>query len=102
MAKKEIRVIWSRKAKAELKHIFNRVKEKTKSVQLATNTKTDIINASKKIVFIEQYQVEEFLGEPYRRIVVRHYKLIYKAQSESEIRILKVFDTYKHPNKLKD
>ncbi|QMU64847.1 MAG: hypothetical protein GKR88_11465 [Flavobacteriaceae bacterium] len=102
MTKKEIRVIWSRKARTELKHIFERVKEKTKSLQLATNTKTDILNASKEIVFIDQYQVEEFLGEPYRRIVVRHYKLIYKAQSESEIRILKVFDTFKHPDKVKD
>lgn len=102
MSKHQIQVVWSRNAMAELKHIFKRIKEKTKSVQLANNTKTDIINASKEIVFTDQYQVEEILGESYRRIIVRHYKIIYKAQGESKIRILKVFDTHKHPDKVKN
>lgn len=100
MTKKKIRVVWSKQAKSDLKDIFDWVKEKTESTELATNVTTDILNSSKNIVFIDQYQVEEFLGEPFRRIVVRHYKLLYKAESETQVRILKVFDTHKHPNRI--
>ena len=99
---KKIHVVWSKNAKADLKHIFECIKEKTQSTQLAKNTKNDIIKASKNVLFSEQYQIEAILGEPYRRIVVRHYKLIYKVQSKTKINILKVFDTYKHPNRVKD
>lgn len=101
MNPKKIRVLWSKQAKADLKDIFEWVKEQTESVQLATNVRTDLINKSKDIYFIDQYQTEELLGEPFRRIVVRHYKIIYKAESISQIRILKVFDTHKHPNRIK-
>ena len=101
MAKTKIRVIWSKQAKSDLKSIFKWVKKKTKSSELAINVRTDIINSSKNIVFIEQYQIEELLGDPFRRITIRHYKLIYKAESPSQIRILKVFDTHKHPSKIK-
>jgi len=45
--------------------------------------------------------VDEYLGEPFRRMVVRHYKIIYKFQSPEEIRILKIFDTHQSPLKLK-
>lgn len=101
MTKKEIRVLWSKQAKSDLKDIYKWIKKTTKSVKDATTTRTDIINASKQIVFIDQYQVEELLGEPFRRMVVRHYKIIYKAESGSQIRILKVFDTHKYPLKIK-
>lgn len=97
---KTVRVLWSKQAKADLKDIYKWVKEKTESTQLATNVRTDIINSSKQIVFTDQYQVEELLGEPFRRIVVRHYKIIYKAENKSQIRILKIFDTHKHPRKI--
>jgi plasmid stabilization system protein ParE len=102
MSRHKIQVIWSKSAMADLKHIFEHIKEKTKSVELANNTKVDILNASKQLVFTEQYQVEEILGEPYRRILVRHYKLVYKPHGKSQIRILKIFDTFKNPDKLKE
>jgi plasmid stabilization system protein ParE len=53
----------------------------------------EIVSQSKSIHFTEQYQVDEFLGEPFRRMVVSHYKIIYKIHSETEIRILQIFDT---------
>lgn len=74
---------------------------KLKSPQGAKNVVRDIIKQSKSIHFTEQYQVDEFLGEPYRRMVVRNYKIIYKIQSEAEIRILQIFDTRQNPIKLK-
>ncbi|MNL51362.1 hypothetical protein D3C87_1744550 [compost metagenome] len=55
---------------------------------------------SKNIHFVEQYQVDEFLGEPYRRMIIRDYKIIYKIHSQTEIRILQIFDTRQNPIKL--
>ncbi len=92
----------SGQAKIDLKIIFERIKDKTKSLQNVINVRTDIIEASKNIIFVEQYQIDEFLGEPYRRMVVRHFKIIYKIQSKTQIRILQIFDTYQNPNRLKE
>lgn len=97
--KKPIQILWDNQAKADLKLIFEYIK--LKSPQGAKNVVRDIITQSKSIHFTEQYQVDEFLGEPYRRMVVRNYKIIYKIQSETEIRILQIFDTRQNPIKLK-
>lgn len=58
-----ISVHWSSQAKIDLKNIFERIEEKTKSLQNAINVRTNIIEAIKTINFVEQYQVDEFLGE---------------------------------------
>jgi plasmid stabilization system protein ParE len=95
----QIRIIWDNNAKADLKLIYDFIK--LKSPQGAKNVINDIVVASKGIKFTNQYQVDEILGEPFRRIVVRNYKVIYKVQSDSEIRILQIFDTRQNPIKLK-
>ena len=87
-----IKILWDNQAKADLKLIFEFIK--LKSLQGAKNVIRDIVAQSKDIYFVEQYQVDEFLGEPFRRMVVRNYKIIYKIHSETEIRILQIFDTY--------
>ena len=46
---------------------------KLKSIQGAKNVVWDIVAQSKNIYFVEQYQADEFLGEPYRRMIVRDY-----------------------------
>ncbi|WP_298137654.1 type II toxin-antitoxin system RelE/ParE family toxin [Flavobacterium sp.] len=97
--KKPIQILWDNHAKADLKLIFEFIR--LKSPQGAKNVIRDIIIQSKSIHFTEQYQVDEFLGEPYRRMVLRNYKIIYKIQSESEIRILQIFDTRQNPTRLK-
>jgi len=97
--KKPIQILWDNQAKADLKLIFEFIK--LKSPQGAKNVIRDIIIQSKSIHFAEQYQIDEFLGEPFRRMVVRNYKIIYKIQSETEIRILQIFDTRQNPIKLK-
>ncbi|GAA4060941.1 type II toxin-antitoxin system RelE/ParE family toxin [Flavobacterium cheonanense] len=96
--KKPIQILWDNQAKADLKLIFEFIK--LKSPQGAKNVIRDIIIQSKSIHFAEQYQIDEFLGEPFRRMVVRNYKIIYKIQSETEIRILQIFDTRQNPIKL--
>lgn len=97
---KPIKILWDNQAKADLKLIFEFIK--LKSPQGAKNVIRDIVAQSKSIHFVEQYQVDEFLGEPYRRMIVRNYKIIYKIHSETEIRILQIFDTRQNPVKLKN
>lgn len=96
---KPIRILWDNQAKADLKLIFDFIQ--LKSPQGAKNVIRDIVTQSKNIHFTEQYQVDEFLGEPYRRMIVRNYKIIYKIHSETEIRILQIFDTRQDQNRLK-
>lgn len=95
----QIRIVWDTHAKADLKLIHDFIK--LKSPQGAKNVINDIVSETKNIKFTQQYQVDEILGEPFRRIVVRNYKIIYKVHSELEIRILQIFDTRQDPIKLK-
>ncbi len=87
---KPITILWDNQAKADLKLIFEFIR--LKSPQGAKNVISDIVAQSKNIHFVEQYQVDEFLGEPFRRMIVRDYKIIYKIHSETQIRILQIFD----------
>ena len=95
---KPIKILWDDNAKADLKLIYEFIK--LKSLQGAKNVVRDIVLKSKSIHYDEQYQVDEFLGESFRRMIVRDYKIIYKLYSESEIRILQIFDTRQNPLKL--
>lgn len=97
--KNPIKILWDDNAKEDLKLIFDFIK--LKSLQGAKNVIKDIVHQSKNIHYGEQYQVDEFLGEPYRRMIVRDYKIIYKVHSENEIRILQIFNTLQNPVKLK-
>lgn len=96
---KSIKILWDNEAISDLKIIFEFLK--LKSHQGAKNVIQDIVNQSRDIHFTNQYQVDEYLEEPFRRMVVRDYKIIYKVQSESEIRILQIFDSRQNPKKLK-
>ena len=96
---KPIIILWDNQAKADLKILFEFIR--LKSPQGAKSVIRDIVFQSKNIHFVEQYQVDEFVGEPYRRMIVRDYKVIYKIHSETEIRILQIFDTRQNSVKLK-
>ncbi|MEM6686668.1 MAG: hypothetical protein AAF617_12875 [Bacteroidota bacterium] len=102
MTDTKITVIWSDHAKADLRFIYERILHKTKSQTNSNNVKSDIIQASKQIKFIKQYQVDEFLGEPYRRMIVRHFKIVYVPKNNTSIYILKIFDLYRNPQAVKD
>ena len=95
---KPIKILWDDQAKEDLKLIFDFIK--IKSLQGAKNVINDIVKQSKSIHYTEQYQVDEILGEPYRRMIVRDFKIIYKVHSETEIHILQIFDTRQNSNKL--
>ena len=88
-----LKVIWSNKSKEQLKAIYNYYK--VVSPQGATNVKNDILKTGRELVFVKQYQQDEIEPE-FRRIIVRHYKLIYTTE-EDTIWILRIFDTRKDP-----
>lgn len=58
-----IKIDWSENAESDLQFIFDRVKRKTCSDNLARNVINDIYSASVNIQFTEQYQVDENLIE---------------------------------------
>jgi len=83
-----------RPSQSRFKAYLQKNLRKTKSFVNSQNVKKDIIQASKKVDRVEQYQIDEFLDEPYRRIVVRHFKLVYVPDGDLSIIALQVFDTY--------
>ena len=95
-----LKVNWTLKAEDDSNSIFEKVKEKTLSENLALNVVNDIYETSINIHFIEQFQVDESLGKPYKRIIVRNYKVVYVSKNEKEILILHVFNTFQNPSKL--
>lgn len=95
-----LHIIWSDRATSDLKNIYDWILEKSKSQETAIRVRTKIIERSKHITFPEQYQMDEVLGLPYRRMIISHYKLVYKSDSNNSIHILKVFDTLQDPQKV--
>ncbi|WP_125722929.1 type II toxin-antitoxin system RelE/ParE family toxin [Flavobacterium ustbae] len=72
-----MKVVWTHTAKNHLRTIFNFYKEK--SIQGANNIKNEILDATKKIHFAEQYQKDEIEPE-YRRIIIRDYKILFSRR----------------------
>jgi plasmid stabilization system protein ParE len=94
----KLKIIWSNKAKAELKQIHDYLKYIKRTPRGAANVRRDILEASKGLIYAGQYQKDD-INPDYRRITVRHYKLIYKEE-KGRILILRVFDTHPNPNRL--
>jgi len=92
-----LEVIWTITAKSQLNSIYNFYKTERKTLQGAINVRHDILEAGRKITFKDQYQKDEIQPE-YRRIIVRHYKLLYK-EIGGKIVILRIFNTIQDPNK---
>jgi len=93
-----LKTVWTDTAKTQLKEIHDYLKYKKKTAQGAINVKRDLIEASKGVNYPEQYQKDD-INPNYRRIIVRHYKLIYK-EDKGRIIILRVFDTLQDPIKM--
>lgn len=98
MVKNYLKAIWSNRAKAQLKQIHDYLKYEKKTPQGAANVKRDILTASREVTFVEQYQKDE-IDPQYRRIIVRHYKLLYREEN-GKIIILQIFDTLQSPDRL--
>ncbi|MBN9312122.1 MAG: hypothetical protein BGO40_12775 [Chryseobacterium sp. 39-10] len=101
MILKPLQIIWSESAISDLKIICDWILEMSDSEETSERIRTKIIKKSKRIIFPEQYQTDETLGTPYRRMFVSHYKIVYKQDNENIIHILKIFDTLQDPQKIK-
>lgn len=89
MPDKITRIVWTRQALESLTSILEyRYSEIPTAYKIV---RTDIIQASKNIVFSKQYQKDDIFPE-YRRIVVRDYKILYKEEDKT-IYILNVVCT---------
>src|SRR5690554_1012064 len=97
----EIAIYWTAQAKSDLKYIFEWINEISKSVETATKIRNSIVAKSKDIQFTEQYQTDEFLGEPFRKMIEGNYKIIYEIVNPKKIKIVIIFDTRQNPIKLK-
>jgi len=95
-----MKVIWSKEAISDLNRIFVITLELTQSRQGAIAVKKDILEKAKSVVFVKQHQSDEFLREPYRRILIRQYRIIYIEKSKNEIQILTVFNNRHDPKRL--
>lgn len=92
------KIIWTNRAKSSLNYIWTFYTQIDQNV--ADKIIHEIIEAVENLKFQEQYQLEETLGGNYRRIIVRHFKIIYRPLNNG-ILIMQVFDTRQNPDKLK-
>jgi|SRR5690554_6188435 len=102
MASESLRVIWSVWAMSDLKIIYDWILEKSLSKETAIRIRTKIIDRLSEINFPEQYQTDEILGFPYRRMFVGNYKIVYRPEKENTILIIRIFDTRQNPLKIQE
>jgi len=96
----KIEVEWSENSENDLQIIFENLIELTLSENTALNVVNDIYEAGINIDFVEQYQIDEFAGKPFRRIIVRDYKIIYSIINQKHIKILQIFNTFQSSSRL--
>ena len=89
-------VIWTSKSFEDISNIHNYLSNKI-SIETANKIIDEIYQAPNSITFVEQFQIDEY-RKNCRRIIVRNYKILYHIK-DSEIFIIRVFNTYQNPIK---
>ena len=89
-------VIWTSKSFEDISNIHNYLSNKI-SIETANKIIDEIYQAPNSITFVEQFQIDEYQKDC-RRIIVRNYKILYHIK-DSEIFIIRVFNTYQNPIK---
>ena len=98
--KSSIQAIWDDSAKDSFRLIYE-FNKRFFSVEFAIKIRNEIYNAVSEITYLEQWQEDEILGKPYRRIIVGNYKIVYKIKDEQTIYVLLIFDARQNPQKYK-
>ncbi len=93
MENKVTAVRWTQKALDSLQAIHDFYA--MKSAQAANRVVDDVFETAESIVFVEQYQIDEYRKDC-RRMICRHFKILYKAES-STVNIVDIFDTRSNP-----
>ena len=91
-----LNVVWTFEAENDLDDIYEFYLQV--SDKIALKIISEIILETDKIIFLEEFQVDE-INSKYRRIIVRHFKILYRVVS-NEIVIFAVFDSRQNPEKL--
>ena len=91
-------IIWSGRAKANLRKIYNFYAGK--NLNSADKIISGIVFTAEQLQINILYQREENLLAEHRRVIFKHFKIIYKI-SDKNILILQIFDSRQNPEKLK-
>lgn len=89
-------ILWTKESEKDIDAIYDFYFEK--SPKYALEIIAEIIFETEKLVFSEQYQLDD-INPNYRRIIVGHYKILYRI-CENLIVIFSVFDCRSNPKKL--
>ena len=96
---KKFKIIWTERAKVELKKIYDYYKQK--SPKGARNVRSDLLQSPKTIYFSKQYKIDE-INPKYRRIIVRRdYKVLYREE-DGIIKVLDIVSVKQSPEILKN
>ncbi len=101
MSNSSIKAVWDVEAKSDLKDIYTFNKD-IFSLEFAKKVRSEILQSVSDLKFTKQWSYDTIIGEPYRRIIVRHYSIVYLEKTDKLIYILRVFDSRQDPKKLKD
>ena len=89
-------IIWTSKSFEDISNIHHYISHKI-SLQTANKIIDEIYKAPNSIIFEEQFQVDDYRKDC-RRIIVRNYKILYHVK-DSEIFIIRIFNTFQNPIK---
>lgn len=89
MEQKVASVRWSRKALDSLQIIHDFYA--SKSLQAAENVTNDVFSTAESVIFLHQYQIDEY-HKDCRRIVCRHFKILYRVKDSTAF-IINIIDT---------
>ena len=89
-------VFWTSKSFEDISNIHHYLSIKI-SLETANKIIDEIYQAPNSITFVEQFQIDEYRKDC-RRIIVRNYKILYYIK-DSEIFVIRVFNTLQNPSK---
>lgn len=89
-------IIWTSKSFEDISNIHHYLSYKI-SLETANKIIDEIYQAPNSIIFEEQFQVDDYRKDC-RRIIVRNYKILYHVK-DSEIFIIRIFNTFQNPIK---
>ena len=93
-----LKAIWDIYGREDLKEVY-RFNKNNFSIQFAKKIQREIFQATNTIVFQEQWQSDLKPQHNRRRIIVRHWKIVYEILDAKTVIILRVFDTRQDPSK---
>lgn len=89
-------VFWTSKSFEDISNIHDYLSNKI-SLETANKIIDEIYQSPNSITFVEQFQIDEYRKDC-RRIIVRNYKILYYIK-DSEIFVIRVFNTLQNPSK---